>query len=140
MDLRAALDFTRPIGRGALATIRASGRPQLSNIMFAITDDGLIRVSVTASRAKTTNMLRDPRVSLHVTTEDFWSYAVIEGDAELSPVAEDPDDDTVEELVSLYRQLQGEHPDWAQYRAAMVADQRLVARITPTHCYGSLPA
>ncbi len=139
MDLAAALDYARPIRRGVLATMKADGRPQLSNIMFGVGADGVVRISVTATRAKTANMRRDPRVSLHVTATDFWSYVVLEGDAELTPVATGPDDATVDELVELYRELQGEHPDWAEYRAAMVADERLVVRLAPTRAYGSLP-
>ena len=84
MDLDAALDYARPIRRGVLATLKADGRPQLSNIMFGIDPDGVVRISVTATRAKTANMRRDPRVSLHVTAADFWSYVVLEGEAELT--------------------------------------------------------
>jgi PPOX class probable F420-dependent enzyme len=134
-----ALDYAGPIRRGTLATAKSDGRPQLSNIMFGVGDDRVIRISLTDSRAKTANIRRDPRVSLHVTAPDFWSYVVIEADAELSSVATRPDDPTVEELVALYRSMSGEHPDWQEYRVAMVADQRLVARLTPTRCYGSLP-
>jgi PPOX class probable F420-dependent enzyme len=139
MDLAAALDYARPIRRGVLATVKVDGRPQLSNIMFGIAADGVVRISVTETRAKTANVRRDPRVSLHVTAADFWSYVVLEGEGELTPVALDPDDATVDELVDLYRDLQGEHPDWAEYRAAMVTDQRLVLRLRASRAYGSLP-
>jgi PPOX class probable F420-dependent enzyme len=122
--------------KGVLVTLKRDGRPQLSNIMYGLGDDGVARVSVTDGRAKTANLRRDPRASLHVTTDDFWSYAVAEGTAELTPVAADPGDDTVEELVELYRSLNGEHPDWDEYRAAMVADQRLVVRLRIEHLYG----
>ena len=140
MELAAAVDYVRPIRRGVLAAIKSDGRPQLSNIMFGVGDDGVVRISVTDTRAKTANLRRDPRVSLHVTASDFWSYVVLEGDAELSAVASAPDDAAVDELVALYRDLQGEHPDWDDYRSAMVADQRLVVRIRPTRAYGSLPS
>lgn len=139
MELTGALEYASSIRRGVLATIKSDGRPQLSNVMFAVSDDGLIRVSVTDSRAKTANARRDPRVSMHVTAQDFWSYAVIEGDAELTPVAHAVDDATADELVEVYRALSGEHDDWAAYRAAMVADGRLVLRIRPTRAYGMLP-
>jgi PPOX class probable F420-dependent enzyme len=122
--------------KGVLVTLKRDGRPQLSNIMYGLGDDGVARVSVTDGRAKTANLRRDPRASLHVTTDDFWSYVVAEGTAELTPVAADPGDDTVEELVELYRSLSGEHPDWDEYRAAMVADQRLVVRLRIEHLYG----
>jgi PPOX class probable F420-dependent enzyme len=139
MELQTALDYARPIRRGVLATLKSDGRPQLSNIMFAIGDDGVVRISITDSRAKTANIRRDARVSLHVTASDFWSYAVLEGIAELMPVASAADDATVDELVALYRDLQGEHPDWDQYRAAMVADGRLVMRLRAERAYGSVP-
>jgi hypothetical protein len=61
---------------------------------------------------------------------------VAEGEADLTPVAAAPDDATVDELVEVYRAIAGEHPDWAEYRAAMVADERLVLRIPVTHVYG----
>jgi PPOX class probable F420-dependent enzyme len=121
--------------RGVLVTLKRDGRPQLSNIIYAV-DDGVVRISVTDDRAKTRNLRRDPRASLHVTSDDFWSYAVVEGDVELSPVASDPSDDTVEELMGLYRDMQGEHPDWDDYRAAMVRDRRLVVRLPISRIYG----
>lgn len=121
--------------RGVLVTLKRDGRPQLSNIMYAVADD-VIRISVTDNRAKTNNLRRDPRASLHVTSDDFWSYVVVEGTASLSAVATEPDDEAVDELVELYRSLQGEHPDWDEYREAMVDDRRLVIRIPVERMYG----
>ena len=97
----------------------------------------LVRISVVDGRAKVHNLRRDPRASVFVTSADGWAYAVLEGTVELSPVAAAPDDDTVEELVEVYRAIRGEdHPDWDEYRAAMVADRRLVARLRIEHAYG----
>jgi hypothetical protein len=73
-----------------------------------------------------------------VSRDDFWGYVVIEGDAELSDVATKPDDPGVDELVELYRSIAGEHPDWDDYRKAMVADRRVVVRLRATHAYGML--
>jgi PPOX class probable F420-dependent enzyme len=123
---------------GVLATIKRDGRPQLSNVGYAW-DDGLVRVSVTADRAKTGNLRRDPRVGLHVASRDFWTWVVVEGTAELTAVAADPHDATVEELITYYRGTAGEHPDWDDYRRAMVAERRLVVRFRPEHAYGQLP-
>jgi PPOX class probable F420-dependent enzyme len=137
MDIDAALAFAREQPRGVVITLKRDGRPQASNIMFAVGDDGVVRISVTEDRAKTKNMRRDPRVALHVTGSDFGRYVVLEGDADLTPPAAAPDDDTVDQLVDLYRALQGEHPDWDEYRQAMVADRRVVVRLRPTHAYGT---
>ncbi|MFF7971395.1 TIGR03618 family F420-dependent PPOX class oxidoreductase [Streptomyces sp. NPDC007905] len=122
---------------GVLVTLKSDGRPQLSNVSHAYyPDERVIRISVTDGRAKTRNLRRDPRASYHVTSEDRWAYTVAEGAAELSPVAADPHDDTVEELIRLYRDVLGEHPDWDDYRAAMVRDRRLVVRLPVERAYG----
>ncbi|GGW09939.1 PPOX class F420-dependent oxidoreductase [Streptomyces capoamus] len=122
---------------GVLVTLRRDGRPQLSNVSHAYDpDERTIRISVTDDRAKTRNLRRDPRASYHVTSDDRWAYTVAEGTAELSPVAADPHDDTVEELIRLYRDVLGEHPDWDDYRAAMVRDRRLVVRLRVERAYG----
>lgn len=133
----AFLELLGARGRATLATIKKDGRPQLSVISYAYdAAEQVIRVSITDDRAKTHNMRRDPRVSLMVHPEPY-KYAVYEGDAELSAVAQAPDDAAVEELIELYRAASGkEHPDWDEYRAAMVADKRLVLRIRVTHAYG----
>jgi PPOX class probable F420-dependent enzyme len=124
--------------RGVLATIKRDGRPQLSNVGFTYDPDTrLLRISVTDDRAKTRNLRRDPRASFHVTTGNMGAYVVAEGDAELSPVAADPHDATVEELIEVYRAIAGEHPDWDAFRAAMVDEQRLVIRIAVTRTYGT---
>lgn len=140
MDIDVALTFMRSRKQGVLTTIRRDGRPQSSNILYAIDEAGTVRISITADRAKAKNLARDPRGSLYVVGDNFWAYAVVDGPAELSPVAADPNDATVGELVTLYQQLVGEHDDWDEYRRTMVADQRLVVRLSPNHAYGMLPA
>ena len=131
----ALLDLLASQKRGVLVTLKRDGRPQLSNVAYAF-DDGVIRISVTDDRAKTKNLRRDPRASFHVTREDFYAYAVAEGDAEVSPVAADPHDATVDALVEVYRAVAGEHDDWEDFRAAMVRDKRLVISLPVDHAYG----
>jgi PPOX class probable F420-dependent enzyme len=138
MELTDALAFAAERRNGVLVALKRDGRPQLSNIVYAVGDDGVVRISITADRAKYANLVRDPRISLHISRDDFWGYVVLEGDAELSAVAEDPADATVDELVDLYRALAGEHSNWEEYRAAMVADRRLVVRLRPSRAYGML--
>ncbi|GAA4241710.1 PPOX class F420-dependent oxidoreductase [Actinomadura meridiana] len=122
---------------GVLITLRRDGRPQSSNINYHYDEARrLARISITADRAKARNLARDPRASLHVSSADGWSYAVAEGTAELSPVAAEPGDATVEELVEVYRDIRGDHPDWDEYRRVMVEDGRLVVRLTVERFYG----
>jgi PPOX class probable F420-dependent enzyme len=112
--------------KGALVTLkRSDGRPQISNIMYALID-GHVRVSVTDTRSKTANLRHDPRVSLYVTSEDFWTYVVAEGTANLSPVAREPGDQTCQWLLQLYEAIRGEpHPNPGGFHRAMVDERRL---------------
>ena len=123
---------------GILVTLRSNGRPQLSNVSHTYDPETrLVRVSVTDTRVKVRNVRRDPRASFHVTSRDFWRWAVGDGIAELTPVATDPGDATVEELIEIYRAIAGEHPDWDDFRRAMVADRRLVLRLRVERIYGT---
>ena len=138
MELDAALDFVRDRNRGVLTTLKRDGRPQLSNIVYAVGDDGRVRISVTDDRAKTANLRRDPRASLHVSRDDFWAYVVLEGTAELSAVSTEPGDEVGRELADVYRAVAGEHDDWDDYYRAQVDQRRLVVRLQPERAYGLL--
>ncbi|WP_410563241.1 PPOX class F420-dependent oxidoreductase [Amycolatopsis sp. cmx-4-61] len=129
-DDTALQDFLAARRHGVLATIRRDGRPQLSTITYLYDPaQAAFIASVTETRAKTKNMRRDPRVTFHVSSEDGWSYVVVEGRASLTAPAAAPDDATVEALVDYYRRASGEHPDWAEYRQAMVTDQRVLLTV-----------
>lgn len=124
-------------GTGILMTLKRDGRPQASVVAHAIDPaTRTLRISVTDDRAKTRNLRRDPRATYMVVRPDGGGYAVGEGTAELSAPAADPHDATVEELVDVYRAVQGEHPDWDEFRAAMVEQRRLVLTIRLDRVYG----
>jgi uncharacterized protein len=125
---------------GVLATIKRDGRPQLSNVSYYFDPRNVeIKVSITEPRAKTRNLRRDPRASILVGSDDGWSYAVAEGNAILTPPAANLHDETVEQLIALYRNIAGEHPDWDDYRRAMVTDRRVVMTLPISHLYGMPP-
>jgi PPOX class probable F420-dependent enzyme len=139
VDLQTALEWAATRRNGVLITLRADGRPQSSDISYFV-DGGSLLVSVTDSRAKTRNMRRDPRVVMHVSDPSSWAYASFDAVAELSPVTTAVDDETNDRLVAYYETVAGTpHPDWAEYRKAMVDEGRLLARITPTAAVGQLP-
>jgi PPOX class probable F420-dependent enzyme len=122
---------------GTLITLKRDGRPQASVVSHAFDPaTRTLRVSITEPRAKTRNLRRDPRATYMVTGPDLRSYAVGEGTAELTPPSTDAGDATVDALVALYRDIGGEHPDWDEYRAAMVADQRVLLTLRLDHVYG----
>lgn len=136
MELDDALAFARTTRQSVMATTRRDGRPQLSNVLHWVADDGVVRISTTAGRAKYRNLARDPWAALHVTRDDFFAYAVLEGAVELAPIIQSPDDPGVDEHVEHYRIVVGEHDDWDAFRASLAADRRSMVRFTPTRAYG----
>ena len=136
MTLQEALALVAGQRLGVLVTLKRDGRPQTSNVLYAVRDRQ-VRVSLTEDRAKTRNLRRDPRATLHVSTADGSRWAALEGDATLSPVAAAPGDDTCRALAELYVDIGGrEHPDWDDYFRAMVEERRLVLTVDVTHGYG----
>jgi PPOX class probable F420-dependent enzyme len=122
---------------GVLATLRADGRPQLSPVTpYYDREAGIIYVSIVEGRAKTVNLRRDPRVALEVTAPDGWAWATADGTAELIGPGTDPNGPEVEALVGYYRAAAGEHPDWDEYRAVMVADKRVLLALHVDRVYG----
>lgn len=115
--------------QGVLVTLRRDGSPQSSNVMFAYAN-GVARVSVTADRAKTRNLQREPRCLLHVLGPDFWSYGAFPATASFSAVTTEPGDEAGRELLEVYEAITGTpHPDPDEFFAAMVSEQRLVLRL-----------
>jgi PPOX class probable F420-dependent enzyme len=121
---------------GVLVTLRGNGRPQTSNVVYAVRNRQIL-ISLTEDRAKTRNLRRDPRATLHVSTGDMSAWAAVETTAELSPVTLEPGDATGRALAELHRDIAGqEHPDWDDYYRAMVDERRLLLTLTITHGYG----
>jgi len=137
VQLAEAIDWAAGRQVGALITIRKDGRPQSSDITYALEGDTFI-ISITDDRAKTHNMRRDPRVVLHLSDPASWTYLSFDGTVELLPTTTNPGDATSDALVAYYRAAAGEHPDWDEYRRAMVDQKRLVARFTPTAVVGHI--
>lgn len=138
MELDKAMQWASSRDQAVLITIRADGRPQSSDISYSM-EGGEFVISITDSRAKTANMRRDPRVVLHLTDRASWSYLSFDGTVTLSPVAMDPGDASCDGLVAYYEKVAGKpHPDWDEYRAAMVAEGRLLVSFTPTSVVGQV--
>ncbi|MDV7217856.1 PPOX class F420-dependent oxidoreductase [Streptomyces prunicolor] len=127
VSLDELLDFVRPRHRAILLTRRADGSPQASPLTCGVDDSGRIVVSTYPERAKTRNAKRDSRVSV-IILSDEWNgpWVQIDGTAE---VIDSPE--SVEPLVEYFRNISGEHPDWDEYRAAMVKQGKSIVRVTP---------
>jgi len=129
METGRAADFLRAHHRAVLATSRSDGRPQLSPVTCTVDDEGRVLISTRETAVKTRNLRRRPQASLCVFTDNFFGdWVQVEGDVEIIPLP-----DAMDLLVDYYRRISGEHPDWNDYRAAMVRDRRVIVRITITH-------
>lgn len=138
MELSTALDWAGERKHAALITLRKDGRAQSSDIVYVI-DDGVFVISLTNGRAKTKNMVRDNRVVLHLSSPEEWSYLSFDGTVELSAATTSVDDATNDALVSYYEAISGgPHPNWDEYRAAMVEEGRLLAYFTPGSVVGQI--
>ena len=133
MNRDEATHFLESHRQAILATIKGDGRPQMSNVL-SVYDEGKLLISITETRAKYRNLLRDPRATVLVLGENFWQYLVVDGVAELIHLPE-----AMPLLVDYYRKASGEHPSWDEYREAMTRDRRVIARISIDHVYPLTP-
>ncbi len=139
MKLEHALDFAQQRKTATLVTLRADGRPQSSDVAYAL-DKNRFAISVTDTRAKTVNLRRDARAVLHISAPDQWAYVSFDGTVTLTPVAATVDDPTVNALVDYYEAVAGgPHDDWVSYRSAMVDERRLLAWFDPKQAVGQIP-
>jgi PPOX class probable F420-dependent enzyme len=125
VDISAAIDHVRSNDRAVLLTYRRDGSPQLSPVTVAVDAGGRVVISSRETAFKVRNLRRDPRCSLCVFPAKWLGrWVQLDGRADILALP-----DALEPLVEYYRGLRGEHPDWDEYRAAMVDDQRLLIRI-----------
>ncbi len=129
VDLDGMLEFVRPRHHMVLVTRRRGGEPQLSPVTGGVDVEGRIVISTYPERAKVGNLRRDDRASVMVLSDE-WNgpWLQVDGTTEVLDLPA-----AVEPLVDYYRAISGEHPDWDEYRAAMVAQGKSLLRITPTH-------
>ena len=127
MDIPEALDFVRHNSRGVLATTRSDGRPQLSPVNAGVDGQGRLVISSRETAYKVKNLRREPFASYVALNDGFYgAWAQVEGPVEIVSLPE-----AMDLLVDYYRGISGEHPDWDDYRAAMVRDQRVIIAVTP---------
>mgnify|MGYP000415606740 CR=1 FL=1 len=127
VDLAGLLDFVRPRHRVLLGTTRADATVQLSPVTAGVDAEGRIVVSTYPERAKVANLRRDPAATALVLSDE-WNgpWVQVDGDAEVLDVP-----DALEPLVDYFRVISGEHPDWDEYRQAMVHQGKCLIRLTP---------
>ena len=134
LALTEGLDFAAGIQLGTIITIRRDGRPQSSDVHHAVAD-GTIVFSVRPDRAKVFNIERDERVIYHVSHEG--SYLSFDGTAEVSPIATETHGPAMDTLMGAFRAVaKKEHPDWDEFREAMVRERRRAITVTPTSVVG----
>jgi PPOX class probable F420-dependent enzyme len=119
-------EFVRSRHNGVLITTRRDGRPQMSLVTMGLDADGRIVVSSYPERAKVRNLRRNPLASMVVMSDTFHGeFVQVDGTAEILDLPE-----VLEPLVDYYRAISGEHPDWDEYREAMVKQGKVLIRLT----------
>jgi PPOX class probable F420-dependent enzyme len=127
VDLSELLDFIRPRHRMVLTTFRADRSLQSSPVTGGVDAAGRVVVASYPQRAKSINIRRTPKASVVVLSDEFnGAYVQLDGDAEVIDAPE-----AVEPLVDYYRAIAGEHPDWRDYRRAMLDQGKCLIRVTP---------
>ena len=127
VELDGLLEFVRPRHQMVVIASRRDGTPQASPVTGGVDGEGRIVVSSYPERAKSLNLRRTPRASVLVLSDDFGgAWVQVDGSAEVIDLP-----DAVEPLVDYYRSISGEHPDWDEYRQAMVAQGKCLIRVTP---------
>jgi len=127
VSLEELLSFVRPRHHMVLVTRRSSGGVQMSPVTAGVDDAGRIVISSYPERAKVANVRRSSDVSVLVLSDDFGgAWVQVDGTCEVIDLP-----DAVEPLVDYYRAISGEHPDWDEYRAAMVEQGKCLLRVTP---------
>jgi PPOX class probable F420-dependent enzyme len=120
------LQFLRPRHHAILLTMRRDGRPQASPVSCGVDAAGRLVISTYPQRAKTRNAERDPRGSVCVLSDEWdGPWVQFDGTIEVLHLPE-----ALEPLVDYYRSISGEHPDWAEYRAAMTKQGKSLLRLT----------
>ena len=128
MTPQEAVDLIRSQHHGVLATTRADGGVQMSPVGVGVDDDGTLVISTRETAMKARNLERRPYAAVCVFPDTFFGgqWVQVEGPVTLEHLPEGMD-----ALVRYYRSVAGEHPDWDDYRRAMVEEKRLIVRITP---------
>ena len=129
MDLDEARTLLRTQHRAVLATWRANGTPQLSPVTVGVDEEGYAEISSRQTAYKVKNLRRDPRAYLCAFPDTFFGGRWVQVDGTVT-IVELPE--ALDGLVEYYRRISGEHPDWADYRAAMHGDQRVLLKLRIT--------
>ncbi len=128
VDRDALLDFVRCRHKMILLTPRSDGGCQGSPVTAGVDPEGRIVISTYPERAKAANVARSGKAAVVVLSDDFGgAWVQVDGDAELLTLP-----DALEPLVEYFRCITGEHPDWDEYRRAMIEQGQALIRITPT--------
>jgi PPOX class probable F420-dependent enzyme len=126
VDVETALEFIRQHHRAVLATTRADGTTQMSPVTAGVDDEGRVEISTRETAYKVRHLRALPYAALCSFSDRFFGdWMQVEGPVEIVPLPE-----AMEPLVEYYRHISGEHPDWADYRAAMERDRRVLLRMT----------
>ena len=124
--------------QGVMTSFRRNGMPQLS-IVTVYPRDGGVGVSITETRMKFKNLLRDPRCSLLISHVDWWSgFLVFEGAVELTHSGNtDPEKLRLARRHIYSATTRRRSADWDEYDRIANDDKRVAMLLRPHHVYGT---
>ncbi len=126
VDRDGLVEFIRPRHHVILTTTRSNGSAQLSPVTAGIDTLGRVVIATYPERAKTTNARRHPAgAALFLSDEWNGPWVNVAGQLEVLDLP-----DALEPLVAYYQSIAGEHPDWNDYRNAMVDQGKCLLRLT----------
>ena len=129
-----AREFVANNHQAVMITRRSAGGLQTSPVTVGIDSDAKVVISSRQTAYKVRNLRPHPAATLCVFTDTFFGHWIqIDGTTEIVPLPQ-----AMDGLIDYYRRISGEHPDWDDYRRAMVDQQRVLIRLTidnvgPTH-------
>ncbi len=126
IDRPQLLEFLRTRHRCLLSTRRTDGSDQLSPVTAGIDPEGCVLISTYPRRAKVRNLRRHGMASACFLSDE-WNgpWVQISGTTQILELPE-----ALDAFVEYYRGIAGEHPDWDEYRDAMVKQGKCLIRLS----------
>lgn len=139
MDFEDVRPFLEAHHRGVISTRRANGSTHSSIVVCGAFRGHAAFVSVYPNSVKVRNLRRIPNCTVLAVTDEWRSYAVVEGEAQLF----DYGNTEAEEMRKMFRDVymacsDSEHPNWDEFDQAMIDQKAVVVLVSPDRVYGLL--
>jgi len=123
--------------RGVITTYRPNGAMHASIVVCGAYQEQAAFVIVRGTSVKARHLRRDPRCTVLAVTEDWRSWASVEGTAQLFDYANTETETMRRMLREVFRACgDKDHPDWEEYDRAMRQQDAVIVLVRPEKVYG----